>query len=204
MFMFGWIFKKEVKEIEEETRKGFSDVKRDMDSVGKWIKHLDKQDKHLSDVIFSIKIELSSLHDEVESLREATELISESEKNKQVFKKLPVFEKQTADEDVQKAVQTAVQTDNIYDILKSLSGNERVIVMALMNNDMKLSYEDLALLLGKEKSTIRGQINMIKIEKRKRRKRKMRKMMKNSEKKVGKVKRESYVSVKRIFWRRKW
>jgi len=160
--MFGWIFKKEVKEIEEETRKGFSDVKRDMDSVGKWIKHLDKQDKHLSDVIFSIKIELSSLHDEVESLREATELISESEKNKQVFKKLPVFEKQTADEDVQKAVQTAVQTDNIYDILKSLSGNERVIVMALMNNDMKLSYEDLALLLGKEKSTIRGQINMIK------------------------------------------
>ena len=31
-----------------------------------------------------------------------------------------------------------------------------------MNSDMKLSYEDLALLLGKERSTIRGQINAIK------------------------------------------
>jgi hypothetical protein len=28
--------------------------------------------------------------------------------------------------------------------------------------EMKLSYEDLALMLGKEKSTIRGQINTIK------------------------------------------
>ena len=31
-----------------------------------------------------------------------------------------------------------------------------------MNSDLKLSYEDLARLLGKERSTIRGQINSIK------------------------------------------
>jgi len=30
-----------------------------------------------------------------------------------------------------------------------------------MNSDLKLSYEDLARLLGKERSTIRGQINSI-------------------------------------------
>jgi len=36
------------------------------------------------------------------------------------------------------------------------------LVFTLMNSDMKLSYEDLALLLGKERSTIRGQINSIK------------------------------------------
>jgi chromosome segregation and condensation protein ScpB len=34
-----------------------------------------------------------------------------------------------------------------------------------MNSEMKLSYEDLALLLGKEKSTIRGQVNAIKQKK---------------------------------------
>ena len=31
-----------------------------------------------------------------------------------------------------------------------------------MNSEMKLSYEDLALMLGKERATIRGQINAIK------------------------------------------
>jgi chromosome segregation and condensation protein ScpB len=31
-----------------------------------------------------------------------------------------------------------------------------------MNSEMKLSYEDLALLLGKERSTVRGQVNSIK------------------------------------------
>ena len=39
---------------------------------------------------------------------------------------------------------------------------ERAIVWALLNADMRLSYEDLAALLGKDKSTIRGQINTIK------------------------------------------
>jgi predicted transcriptional regulator len=39
---------------------------------------------------------------------------------------------------------------------------ERAIVWALLNSEMKLSYEDLAALLGKDKSTIRGQINTIK------------------------------------------
>ncbi|MBA7685000.1 hypothetical protein ES703_93413 [subsurface metagenome] len=32
----------------------------------------------------------------------------------------------------------------------------------LLNSDMKLSYDDLAAILGKERSTIRGQINAIK------------------------------------------
>jgi chromosome segregation and condensation protein ScpB len=31
-----------------------------------------------------------------------------------------------------------------------------------LQSDLKLSYEDLALLLGKERSTVRGQVNSIK------------------------------------------
>ena len=160
--MFGWIFGKSVKKLEEDTKQSFSDVKKDMDVVGMWINPLDAKDKQLFDVIFSIKQEISSIKEELESLREGVDLVGMGDKNKQLFKKLPVFDKQTAVEDVQEAVQTAVQTGNIYDILKSLSGNERLLVMTLMNNEMKLSYEDLALLLGKERATIRGQINAIK------------------------------------------
>jgi predicted transcriptional regulator len=95
-------------------------------------------------------------------MKEGFEMAVEEQRNKQVFKKLPVLSKQTSVEDVQKTVQTAVQTDNIYGILKNLSGNERLVVFTLLNSEMKLSYEDIALLLGKERSTIRGQINAIK------------------------------------------
>lgn len=159
--MFDWIFGKRGKKLEEETRKSFSEVKRDMATVGKWIKHLDEKDKQLFDVVFSLKQELSSVRGEIEGLREGMNLINEGVENKQLFKKLPVLDKQTGVEGVEKAVQTAVQTGNFYDIFKSLSVNERLLIMTIMNSDMKLSYEDLALLLGKERSTIRGQINAI-------------------------------------------
>lgn len=161
--MFDWFSsKKRIKEIEEKTESGFSSVRKDVDAITRWIKHLDKKDKQLFDVVFALKEDLSSIKDEIESLREGVDLISDGEKNKQLFKKLPVLDKQTGVEVVRKAVQTPVQTANFYDILKGLSGNERLVVFTLMNSDMKLSYEDLALLLGKERSTIRGQINSIK------------------------------------------
>src|SRR3989344_1951389 len=133
-----------------------------MDMVGTWIKHLDAHDKQLFDLIHELKLDLSSVRDEVGGLREALDVMNQQPEDQQLFKKLPVFSKQTAVEDVQEAVQTGVQTGNFYDILKSLSGNERLLIFTLMNSDMKLSYEDLALLLGKERSTIRGQINAIK------------------------------------------
>ncbi len=160
--MFNWFKKKSEKNLEKKTQEGFNAVKRDVDSMVKWIKHLDGQDKQLFDLINFIKDDLATIRDEVESLREGVEEINDAEETKQVFKKLPVLGKQTAVEDVQEAVQTAVQSGNIYDIFKKLSSNERALMLALMNTDMKLSYEDLALLMGKEKSTIRGQINSIK------------------------------------------
>lgn len=160
--MFWFNSKKRIKEIEEESRKAFIGVREDMDKVGKWVKHLDEQDKQLFDIILELKNELSSIKDEVESLKEGVDLAVEGVQSKRVFKELPVLGKQTADEDVQEVVQTAVQTDNFFDILKRLSGNEKLVLYTLMNTEMKLSYEDLALLLGKERSTVRGQINSIK------------------------------------------
>ena len=147
--MFWWSSKSKVKELEEKTEKSFSAVKKDMDAVGKWVKHLDSNDKQLFDVVFSLKQDISTLNEEIAAMREGIELAVEEQRNKQVFKRLPVLGKQTSVEDVQKTVQTAVQTDNIYGILKGLSGNERLIVFTLLNSEMKLSYEDMALLLGK-------------------------------------------------------
>ncbi|MEK6800874.1 MAG: hypothetical protein AABY05_02990 [Nanoarchaeota archaeon] len=160
--MFGWFTRKKIKELDNRTQESFNSVKKDMDSVGKWLKHLNNKDKQLFEKIYLIEQELSTLRDEMSSLREGLEVVSDHGESKQLFKKLPILDKQTAVEDVQRAVQTAVQTDNIYSILKKLSANERLLVLTLLNSEMKLSYEDIALLLGKERSTIRGQINSIK------------------------------------------
>ena len=160
--MFGWFLKKRVNVLEEETKKGFSAVRDDINDVGKWIKHLDKQNKQLFKAVEELKEDLSTVQEEFSISQGGEFLPVEKAKNKQVFKKLPVLDKQTDVEGVQESVQTAVQTGNFYDNLKGLSANERLLIMTLANNEMKLSYEDLALLLGKERSTVRGQINSVK------------------------------------------
>jgi len=75
-----------------------------------------------------------------------------------VFKQAPtVFNKQTVFKGVLNSVQTGVQTA----FLDKLSTTERAIVFVLLNSDMKLSYADLAAMLGKRKATVRGQVNSI-------------------------------------------
>ena len=158
-----WLFsKKRVKLLEEETKNSFQQVKNDIEGVGKWIKHLDSKDNQVFEILGEIKRELATINEEVEGVKEAISLVNLSVENKQLFKKTAVLSKQTDVYSVQEPVQTTVQTGNFYDILQGLSSNERLIVLTLMNSDLKLSYEDVARLLGKERSTIRGQINAIK------------------------------------------
>jgi len=160
--MFWRYGKKRVKILEEETKKSFNDVKKDFESVGKWIKHLHGKDEQVFEILSELKREIATINVELESVREAISLSNLLEENKQLSKKRGVLSKQTAVGGVENAVQTGVQTGNFYDILNGLSSNERLIIFTLMNSDLKLSYEDLARLLGKERSTVRGQINAIK------------------------------------------
>jgi len=161
--MFEWLFgKNKYKEIEEKTQEGFFAVKKDIDVIGKWIKHLDNVDKQVFESLNSLSKEISSLKEDVEVLKESVESMKEEEKNKQVFEKMIIKPKQQGVYAVENGVQTPVQTGNFYEILKILSANERLVLLTLLNSEMKLSYEDLALLLGKERATIRGQVNSIK------------------------------------------
>tara|TARA_Y100000310_G_C20597826_1_gene771420 strand:+ start:599 stop:1216 length:618 start_codon:yes stop_codon:yes gene_type:complete len=160
--MFWFFGKRELKDLKEETKNSFEQVKKDVEGVGKWIKHLDSQDKQLFEVLSEIKRELATTNDELEGLKEAISLVNLSVENRQLSNKTTAISKQQHIQGVQEAVQTPVQTGNFYDILQKLSGNERLIILTLMNSELKLSYEDVARLLGKERSTVRGQINSIK------------------------------------------
>ncbi|MDD2756620.1 MAG: hypothetical protein PHS80_13995 [Methanothrix sp.] len=160
--MFGWFSKKkdkkELEEIKEETKKGFDFVKKDIATVSGWIKHLDSEKKIQEKDILSVKEDLATVKEELEGLKNVLSIMNDL-KPKQLFKtNRQLFNKQTAVYAVQTGVQTGVQTPN----LGQFSVTERAILWVLLNTDMKLGYDDLSTMLGKEKSTIRGQINSIK------------------------------------------
>jgi len=150
--------KKRVEKLRIEVQDSFNHVKKDFNKVGEWIKHLD--DKHTSHEgeISNIKDQLITIHEDLIELKDFVSFFGP-----QISKGLS---KQTQTRGVKQrlsnAVQTPVQTGVQTDILENLTVMERAIVWALLNSEMKLSYEDLAALLGKDKSTIRGQINAIK------------------------------------------
>ncbi|MFQ5531436.1 MAG: hypothetical protein ACE5ES_02365 [Candidatus Nanoarchaeia archaeon] len=153
--MFWWFSgKREVERVEEETRKGFESVKKDINAVSGWIKHLDSEKNLHEKEVNEIKGVLSSIKNDLEGLKNVVSLMTEMPVRKQTTKNKQLSNKQTA----VYAVQTAVQTPN----LEQFSITERAIIWILLNTDMKLSYDDLAAMLGKERSTIRGQINSIK------------------------------------------
>lgn len=161
--MFSLFFgKREVEKIKEETKKGFEYVKKDLSSVGKWIKHLDSEKKIHKDEINDLKKILSTVVEELDDLKNMFTMMQEIAPKPKIRTAVQtpnrLFNKQTAVYSVQTAVQTAVQTPN----LDQFSITERAIIWILLNTDMRLSYDDLAAMLGKEKSTIRGQINTIK------------------------------------------
>ena len=157
--MFGWLFeKKEVELIKEETKKSFDFVKKDISTVSGWIKHLDSEKNLHKKDMEDIRGILSSVQEEIFELKNIVSVMNELKPNRLFKTPKQLSNKQTAVYAVQTGVQTGVQTPK----LDQFSITERAILWMLLNTDMKLSYDDLAAMLGKERSTIRGQINAIK------------------------------------------
>ena len=157
--MFGWFFKKkEVDVLKDDTKKGFESVKKDINSIGVWIKHLDSEKNSQQKEIDEIKEVLTSVQTEVEGLKNVVAIMNELRPGRKKQTTKQVFDKQTTVYAVQTGVQTGVQTPNF----DQFSVTERAIIWVLLNSDLKLGYDDLAAMLGKERSTIRGHLNRIK------------------------------------------
>lgn len=154
-----WIFhaKKEVEKINEETKNSFDSVKKDIMAVSGWIKHLDSEKNLQKKEIEDINEILSSIKNDVEGIKNVISVMNELKTNRLFKTPKQMFNKQTAVYTVQTGVQTGVQTPN----LNQFSVTERAILWVLLNSEVKLSFDDLAAMLGKERSTIRGQINAI-------------------------------------------
>jgi len=155
--MFWFSKKKEIESLKKDARNSFDSVKKDINSINGWINFLDSEKNNHKKHIEDIKEDLSSIKEEIANLKNIISFMGELKMNKASKTPKQLFNKQTAVYPVQTAVQTAVQTPN----LNHFSITERAILWVLLNTDMKLSYDDIAAMLGKERSTIRGQINAI-------------------------------------------
>jgi len=155
-----WFFSKKVEKkeldiLKEAVQTGFNSVKQDFGKTSTWIQHLKSNEEGLKEDISELNDELASMKEEFENMKNVLSIIGKGG----VFKQSQtVFNKQTPFNSVLNSVQTGVQTV----FLDNLSTTERAIIFVLLNSDMKLSYEDLAAMLGKRKATIRGQVNSIK------------------------------------------
>ena len=158
--MFEWLFgrKKEVEQLKDETKRSFESVKKDINDAGLWIKHLNVKESEQDSKIDILNSKLSSIESDVEGLKNILAFLELGVSKQISGRNKQLFNKQTAVEAVQTPVQTAVQTD----ILHNFSVMERAIIWILLNTELKLSYDDISAMLGKDKSTVRGQINSIK------------------------------------------
>lgn len=150
--------KKKIERLKKEVQDSFNHVKKDFNKVGDWIKHLDDKHGNHEKEISSIKLQLYDLSNRMDELKEMFSFFNPGTSDPLSKREQTGWDKQSEGVYVQTPVQTPVQTGD----LAKLTVMERAIIWALLNTNMRLSYEDLASLLGKEKSTIRGQINTIK------------------------------------------
>ena len=147
--------------LKEEVKHSFSAVKQDLKKASEWITHLNTRDKHHENSVEELKERLSSMENEVSEMKTFMAFFS-TKMSKQLFKQQQTADyKQTGVEGVQTPVQTGVQSA----FLHNLSVMERAIVWTLLNTELKLSCEDIASILNKERTTIRGQLNSIKQKK---------------------------------------
>lgn len=157
--MFGWLFrKKEIEKLKDETKKGFDSVKKDINSIGGWINYLDSEKNVQKRDVGDLKEELSSIKKEIEGIKNIISFMGEMKMKQGVQTANSLSKKQTGVEAVQTGVQTGVQTP----FFAQFSTTEKAIIWVLLNSELKLSYDDIAAMLGKERSTIRGQISSIK------------------------------------------
>lgn len=163
MFNF---FGKKVKKEEFNMHKNavqtaLNSAKQDILNISKWVEHLNNNDAGIKSDVEDVYEELSSVRTEIEELKNMISLAINPKKyakHRALLKQQGVgVDEQTAVFNVQSTVQTPVQAD----FLDRLSISERALVMILLNSDLKLSYEDLGAMMGKDSTTVRGQINSI-------------------------------------------
>ncbi len=169
--MVWWLFKsKRDKDIEKRfvdlhdaLHNSFSNIKKDMKDIGKWLNHFKKNHDIHNKKFELLNYRINNIEEVLEELRDSWTSVQTAVQTQQLSKQEQTDSRPNICPKVSKQLSKQEEFEvNIIERLRKLSMMERAVVWALLNTDLKLSYEDLSIALGKDKSTLRGQINNIK------------------------------------------
>lgn len=145
---------KKIDDLHKSVSFSFSNIKRDMDSVGNWITHFKEKHEGHDENFDNVHKRLQGVEQELEEMKEIWTRVQTGVQTR--------VQTRVGQTDV-RLKQMSVQT-NMLEKLKNLSVMEKQLVWILLNSEIKMSYDDLFVVLGKNKSTLRGQINNIKLK----------------------------------------
>lgn len=170
--MVWWLFRKKSDEdihqkfsnLNNSLHGSFSNIKRDIDGVTKWIDHLKvKHDDH--DKRFELlNFRVNNIEEFLDEMRGRLEAVQTAVQTGGLSKQAQTNTRPNSCPTVSKQLSKQDEELTLAIRLKNLTMMERAVVWVLLNTDLKLSYEDLSVALGKDKSTLRGQINNIKLK----------------------------------------
>ena len=155
---FLWFGKKKEDKLKDEIASSFDSVRDDIDKISVWIGHLNTHRGKHEDQFKQLFEEILKIKADVDDIKGFISFFETSKYGKVFKQRQTAVYKQTAVE----GVQTGVQTSVFNNFLKNLSASERTIVWIVLNSELKLSCDDISVLLGKSKATVRGQLNSIK------------------------------------------
>ena len=119
--------KKRIEKLREEVQDSFLHVRRDVNKIGEWIKHLDdKKENHDAD-IETLKSSVKVLQEEIKEIKNTVSFFGQGLSKQAVKTEQHVINKQTDENNSQTDVQTPVQTGD----LDRLTVMERAVVWAL-------------------------------------------------------------------------
>jgi len=158
--MVWWLFRKkrddDVNEkfvnLHESLHSSFSNIKRDMTGINKWLDHFKSKHENHDKQFDLLNQRINNIEEVIDGIQTAVQtggLSKQPQTDSRPNNRLSLSKQD--EENLSMTIK-----------LKKLTLMERAVVWALLNTDLKLSYEDLSVALGKDKSTLRGQINNIK------------------------------------------
>jgi len=134
-------------DINDSLKNSFFKIKEDMFSLSS---HLDSLHGH--------KKEHEKILESLDNRLKIIERAIENNLSDHVIVQTQSLSKQLQTSVRPKRTSIAVQTE-VLESLRRLTPMERSLVWALLNTELKLSYSDLSTILGKDESTVRGQVS---------------------------------------------
>ncbi len=165
--MVWWLFRRkrddDVNEkfvnLHESLHTSFSNIKKDMADLNKWLDSFKNKHESHDQRFELLNRRVNDIEEVIEEMQGVWTTVQTAVQTGGVSK-----QQQT---DIRPNIRLRVSKQgeeelSMVERLRKLTMMERAVVWTLLNTDLKLSYDDLSVALGKDKSTLRGQINNIK------------------------------------------